>query len=213
MLLAQLAVLVDPGQEALALGWSGTSTVRRQTIIAPATLLPNILDVQPRLQYGCGVSRIDWVMLVYRLPRTPSTPRITLWRKLRRLGVAQVVDGVVALPLDSRNREQLEWLADEVVEAGGEATIWVSQTATAAQERALAAEMAGRVAAEYRAITAAAQDAVGGGDVGSGGGRWRGFAASFAGSDRGTTSRRPSATQARAAVERLAALDAWRCAR
>jgi hypothetical protein len=41
-------------------------------------------------------------MLVYRLPREPSTPRITLWRKLRRLGVAQVVDGVAALPLDSR---------------------------------------------------------------------------------------------------------------
>ena len=58
---------------------------------------------------------------------------------------------MVALPLDSRNREQLEWLADEVVEAGGDATIWVSQTATAAQERALAAEMAGRVAEEYRA--------------------------------------------------------------
>jgi hypothetical protein len=70
---------------------------------------------------GCStvaaVSRIHWVMLVYRLPRTPSTPRINLWRKLRRLGVAQVVDGVVALPLDSRNREQFEWLPDEVVEA------------------------------------------------------------------------------------------------
>ena len=81
-------------------------------------------------------------MLVYRLPRTPSTPRINLWRKLRRLGVVQVVDGVVALPLDSRNREQLEWLADDVVDAGGGATIWVSETATAAQERALAGEMA-----------------------------------------------------------------------
>src|SRR6476661_1164991 len=117
--------------------------------------------MQPGLQYDRRVQGSQWVMLVYRLPRTPSTPRITLWRKLRRLGVAQVVDGVVALPLDSRNREQLEWLADEVVEAGGDATIWVSQTATAAQERALAAEMAARVAEEYRAITAAAQDAVG----------------------------------------------------
>jgi ChrB-like protein len=104
-------------------------------------------------------------MLVYRLPRDPSTPRITLWRKLRRLGVAQVVDGVVALPLDSRNREQLEWLADEVVEAGGEATIWVSETATAAQERALAGAMAARVAAEYRAIAADAETAANASDV------------------------------------------------
>jgi hypothetical protein len=99
-------------------------------------------------------------MLVYRVPRTPSTPRIALWRKLRRLGVVQVVDGVVALPLDSRNREQLEWLADEVSDAGGEATIWVTETATAAQERALEGAMAERVAGEYRAIMADAAGAL-----------------------------------------------------
>lgn len=109
--------------------------------------------------------RTKWVMLVYRLPRTPSTPRITLWRKLRGLGVVQVVDGVVALPLDSRNREQLEWLADEVIDVGGEATIWVSEAATAAQERALAAAMADRVAAEYRAVMKDAEQAATSADV------------------------------------------------
>ena len=54
------------------------------------------------------------MLLAYRLPREPSTPRIATWRKLKQLGVAQLLDGLVALPLDSRNRERLEWLADEV---------------------------------------------------------------------------------------------------
>ena len=31
----------------------------------------------------------------------PSGPRVTMWRKLRRLGVAQVLDGLVALPADA----------------------------------------------------------------------------------------------------------------
>ena len=63
--------------------------------------------------------------MAYRLPREPSTPRIALWRKLRRLGVVQLVDGLVALPADARTKEQLEWLAEEVLDAGGEATVWV----------------------------------------------------------------------------------------
>src|SRR5207245_4232046 len=109
---------------------AGTRSSRPPLVLARRRrhATPSRVDMQPQLQYGWAVQRIRWVMLVYRLPRTPSTPRITLWRKLRRLGVAQVVDGVVALPLDSRSREQLEWLADEVVEAGGDATIWVSET-------------------------------------------------------------------------------------
>src|SRR5437763_13065726 len=95
---------------------------------------------------------MEWVLLTYRLPREPSTPRSALWRKLRRLGAAQVVDGLAALPFDARNREQLEWLAEEVVEVGGEATIWVGELASAAQERELAGRMAEVVAAEYRAV-------------------------------------------------------------
>jgi ChrB-like protein len=92
------------------------------------------------------------VLLAYRLPREPSTPRIALWRKLRRLGAAQVLDGLAALPLDARNREQLEWLADEVLEAGGEATIWMGELGSRVQERDLAARMAETVAADYRTL-------------------------------------------------------------
>ena len=103
--------------------------------------------------------RTEWVLLAYRLPREPSTPRIALWRKLRRLGAAQVVDGLVALPRDSRTQEQLEWLADEVLEAGGEATVWLGRPGSAVQERALATRMAATVAAEYEAVVEAARAA------------------------------------------------------
>jgi len=94
------------------------------------------------------------VLLAYRLPREPSTPRSALWRKLRRLGAVQLLDGLAALPLDARNREQLEWLADEIVEAGGEAMIWVGTLASAAQERQLASRMAQAVAADYGTLIA-----------------------------------------------------------
>jgi ChrB-like protein len=99
------------------------------------------------------------VQLAYRLPREPSTPRIAVWRRLRRLGAVQIVDGLVALPRDSRTQEQLEWLADEIADAGGEATVWVATPGSAAHERALAERMATSVAAEYRAVIDAAETA------------------------------------------------------
>jgi hypothetical protein len=64
------------------------------------------------------------VLLTYRVPRVPSTPRIAIWRKLRSMGVAQIGDGLVALPDDARTREQLEWVAADVDAAGGSAILW-----------------------------------------------------------------------------------------
>nr|WTB35143.1 chromate resistance protein [Streptomyces sp. NBC_00830] len=111
---------------------------------------------QPRREPG------EWVLLSYRMPREPSTPRIAVWRKLKRLGVAQLSDGLVALPADARTREQLEWIADEAIEAGGTASIWIARPATLAQERELATTMADARAAEYRSVIDQTAEAAGG---------------------------------------------------
>jgi hypothetical protein len=102
-----------------------------------------------------------WVLLSYRLPREPSTPRITIWRKLKRLGVAQISDGLVALPADARTREHLDWIADEILEADGAATVWLAQPTSRGQERQLATAMADARAAEYRAVLTEAARASG----------------------------------------------------
>jgi hypothetical protein len=93
-----------------------------------------------------------WVLMAYRIPRQPSTPRIAVWRKLERLGVARLGDGLVALPADARTREHLDWLAEEITEAGGSATIWLAHPASSRAERELAAAMAAGRAAEYTKV-------------------------------------------------------------
>ncbi|GAA1913181.1 hypothetical protein GCM10009737_13260 [Nocardioides lentus] len=93
---------------------------------------------------------VTWVCLVYRVPREPSTPRIAVWRRLRALGVAQLGDGVVALPEDPRTREHLEWVADRVLGAGGTALLLQARTLTRHDERELARTMARARAQEYR---------------------------------------------------------------
>ena len=98
----------------------------------------------------------EWVLLSYRLPREPSTPRSAVWRKLRRLGVAQIGDGLVGLPANVRTREQLEWIAEEVIDAAGTATIWLARPATQGQDQQLVLTMKAARAAEYQALIEAA---------------------------------------------------------
>jgi hypothetical protein len=95
---------------------------------------------------------VQWVLLSYRMPREPSTPRIAVWRRLKSLGVAQLGDGLVALPADARTREHLEWVAEDVEQAGGTAMLWTAQPESAAHERRIAAEMAAARAQEYRQL-------------------------------------------------------------
>jgi hypothetical protein len=93
---------------------------------------------------------VSWVTLVYQVPREPSSPRIAIWRRLKALGVAQLGDGVVALPEDARTREQLEWVADQVVAAGGNALLLRAHTLSRRDERPLAQAMSDARAIEYR---------------------------------------------------------------
>src|SRR5438067_1721166 len=101
----------------------------------------------------------EWVLLAYRIPREPSTPRISVWRKLRRLGAIQLLDGLVGLPGSPRSRELLEWIADEVRVAGGEADIWLARPSTKAQQRRLEAQVLAGLGVECDEIVAQAQAA------------------------------------------------------
>lgn len=105
------------------------------------------------------VAQRSWVMMAYRMPREPSTPRIVVWKRLRRLGVAQPVDGLVLLPEMPSTREGLEWVAEQVRAAGGQVTLWTAAHLSPADEAATVAAMNAAVAAEYTELAADAHTA------------------------------------------------------
>jgi hypothetical protein len=59
--------------------------------------------------------------LHYKIPRKPSSQRVFVWRKLKRLGAVLEHDAVWVLPATPRAREHFQWLAAEISEGGGEA--------------------------------------------------------------------------------------------
>jgi hypothetical protein len=81
-----------------------------------------------------------------------------VWRKLRRLGVVQIVDGLVAVPDSAANAEQLGWIANDVLDADGEAMLWSAELPSAKQERELVARMNAEVAEAYRAFVDAVDE-------------------------------------------------------
>ena len=65
-----------------------------------------------------------WLLLLYKIPPEPTTNRVSVWRKLKRLGAILLHDAVWVLPPSPRTLEELQWLAAEIRERGGESMLW-----------------------------------------------------------------------------------------
>lgn len=70
---------------------------------------------------------MNWLLLIYRIPREPTASRVYVWRKLKQLGAIAVQDAVWMLPATPRTQEQFQWLAAEIVELEGEASLFQAQ--------------------------------------------------------------------------------------
>jgi Protein ChrB, N-terminal len=94
-----------------------------------------------------------WLLLSYKVPREPTANRVSVWRKLKKLGAVSLQDSVWVLPATSHTREQFRWLATEIDELGGESTLWESSLIGGDEERLIEAFQA-PVEAAYREILA-----------------------------------------------------------
>lgn len=67
---------------------------------------------------------MGWVVLSYSLPtKIPSSVKVFLWQRLRRLGAIVPKNGVYVLPARDECLEAFQWLTQEVQQAQGEALI------------------------------------------------------------------------------------------
>ncbi len=96
-----------------------------------------------------------WMLLVYKVPNEPTSGRVFVWRKIKKLGAILLHDSVWVLPATRRTREQLRWLANEIVELDGQATLWESQLILGVDEEKLIAQFNEAVEAQYVQILAA----------------------------------------------------------
>src|SRR5712691_8190458 len=93
-----------------------------------------------------------WVALAWRLPAGSSTPRVTTWRSLQRLGAARLTPGAALLPFREDLQEQLDCLAQDIEAQGGEAWVLPVTGLSEAEERTVRQRMAADRDEEYRGL-------------------------------------------------------------
>jgi hypothetical protein len=65
----------------------------------------------------------SWLFLLFNLPAKQSSERVKIWRRLKKFGAVQLKTSTYVLPDEPAHYERFQWLAKEIVDTGGEATL------------------------------------------------------------------------------------------
>jgi len=95
-----------------------------------------------------------WLLLLYKVPPEPTVNRVTVWRKLKRLGAILLHDAAWVLPPSPRTLEELQWLAADVRERGGDAMLWEASLCPGGRDDELVRQFLAHVDGAYAEILA-----------------------------------------------------------
>jgi len=65
----------------------------------------------------------NWLLLIHQVPNSPPYLRVKMWRRLQKIGAVPVKNAVYVLPRSDQSLEDFHWIAREILEAGGDASV------------------------------------------------------------------------------------------
>src|SRR4051794_225641 len=103
------------------------------------------------------MQKSTWLLLLYGLPAKGNTARVTLWRKLKKYGAVQLKTSAYVLPDQPEHYERFQWLATEIRESDGEATLIRVSQIEGVDDRQIIQTFNEARAAEYKEVSQACQ--------------------------------------------------------
>lgn len=97
-------------------------------------------------------SRLNWLLLLYALPARRGSARVSLWRQLKKSGAVALKSSTYLLPDEPRHRERFQWLAQQVREGGGDATLIYATDIEGTSDEEIVRMFNAARAAEYAAF-------------------------------------------------------------
>jgi DNA-binding transcriptional regulator PaaX len=111
------------------------------------------------------MSKAKWIFLIYKIPNNPTSKKVYVWRKLKKLGALMLQDAASILPYSEKTMEQFQWLAAEIIEMEGEATVWESFALSVKQEKVIIEKFIKAVNTQYEKILTELNDIIGMDDI------------------------------------------------
>src|SRR5712692_10418091 len=65
----------------------------------------------------------SWLLLLYSLPTRQKTERVAIWRRFKKTGAIQIKTSTYLLPDYPPQQEHFQWLAQQIRDFGGDATL------------------------------------------------------------------------------------------
>src|SRR5215212_6473704 len=102
-----------------------------------------------------------WLLLLYGLPTKLNSARVSLWRKLKKFGAVQLKTSAYLLPDQPAHYERFQWLAKQIEDDGGEATLIRVAEIEGLSQREIAQLFNNARAEEYRDLMTELRKAMG----------------------------------------------------
>jgi len=99
-----------------------------------------------------------WLMIIYRVPSTPSTSRVTVWKKVKELGAYLLQQSVYILPNLPKVREAVNQLKEQISRLGGESKVIEIASLGEEQEREVKAGFNSNREEEYEEVIKACNE-------------------------------------------------------
>ena len=98
-----------------------------------------------------------WLMLIHQIPPKPDYLRVKIGRRLQRVGAVAVKNSVYALPDGDQSLEDFQWIRREIVDVGGDASVFRATLIDGLSDNELRAAFRAARDADYEEIANAAR--------------------------------------------------------
>jgi len=96
--------------------------------------------------------KASWLLLIHQIPPDPAYLRVKIGRRLQRVGAVALKNSVYVLPATAATREDFHWIAKEVEDGGGEATVCEARFVSEQDARQITARFREARTADYAAV-------------------------------------------------------------